>query len=180
MGGRQFTLRRTMVVIAAWGMMLAWVRSQGSFDNALFAVQHSSYTWGLCFAMGIAIARGFGPAVCGRRGRMAVSGLFVVVFLASAYLAWGRYRAIAMTMYVQRLPHRFPYPDGAINALERWFDARRPVPPGTLKLHGEYPRVGLVLGMLGLGFTSLNGLLLGVLSNRPEGTPQPIDDTSDM
>ena len=68
------------------------------------------------------------------------------------------------------LDRGFPYPDRAINALERWFDARRPVSPGSLKLHGEYPLVGFVLGMLVLGFCGFTGLLFGVLSNRPDRT----------
>jgi hypothetical protein len=75
-----------------------------------------------------------------------------------------------MYMYFSGLDHGFPYPDRAINALERWFNARRPVPPGYLKLHGEYPFVGFVLGILVLGFCGLTGLLFGVLSNRPDRT----------
>lgn len=31
----------------------------------------------------------------------------------------------------------FPYPDTFLIKLEEWFDARRPVPPGTIKIHGE-------------------------------------------
>jgi hypothetical protein len=50
-------------------------------------------------------------------------------------------------------------------AFEYRLDARGPVPPGSLNLHGEYPLVGFVLGGLVLGFSGLIRLLLGMLSN---------------
>ena len=38
----------------------------------------------------------------------------------------------------------------------------------TVKLHGEYPLVGLILGVLLLISMSASGLLLGTLLNRPK------------
>jgi hypothetical protein len=167
MGNRTFTLRTSMAVIAALCFMLTWVRSQGSLGYALIVVSHSIVAWGFCLAMAIAIARVFGPAVRGRTGRVTVWSLLALITSASIYVAWGHYR----TMYLDYfgLDHGFPYPDRAINALERWFDVRRPIAPGSLKLHGEYPLVGFVLGLFVLAFTSLAGLLLGVLLNQPQG-----------
>ncbi len=166
MGDRQFTLRTSMAVTAVLGCTLTWVRSQGSFGYALIVVSHSVVAWGLGFALAVATARAFGPAVRGRRVWLAVWSLLALVISASLYLAWGHHRA--MYLYGFGLEHGFPYPDPAINSLERWFDARRPVPPGSLKLHGEYPLVGFILGMLVLSLVSLAGLLVGVISNRPQ------------
>jgi hypothetical protein len=160
----QFTLRTSMVVIAALGLVLAWVRSQGSFGYAMIVASHSVVAWGLCLVTAIVIARVFGPTVRGRRGRLAVLGLLAIVLPASLYLAWGQYRTMHVFESRLELDRGFPYPDRAINGLARWFDARNPVTPGMIKLHGEYPAVGFILGMLALGFTSLSGLLLGMFS----------------
>jgi hypothetical protein len=153
-----------MAVIAVSALTLAWIRSQPSFGYALIVVSHSIVAWGLCLALAIVVARAFGPAVPARRVRVAVSGLLALALTASLYLAWAHHRA--MYLYVHGLDQGFPYPDRAINALERWFDARSPVAPGMFKVHGEYPLVGFVLGVLVLGFSGLTGLLFGVLSNR--------------
>jgi hypothetical protein len=161
---RKVTLRTSMAVIAASALTLAWVRSYDSLGYALVVVSHSIVAWGLCLALAIVVARAVGPAVRARRGRVAVSGLLALALTASLYLAWAHHRA--MYLYGDGLDQGFLYPDRTINALERWFDARRPVPPGMLKLHGEYPLVGFVLGVLALGFSGLTGLLFGVLSNR--------------
>jgi hypothetical protein len=156
-----------MAVIAAVGLLLAWVRSQGSFRYALIVASHSVVAWGLCLVTSIAVARVFSPSVRGRWGRLAVLGLLAIVLPVSLYLAWGQYRTTHVFESRLELDRGFPYPDRAINGLERWFNVRRPVARGVLKMHGEYPRVGFILGMLTLGFTGLTGFLLGVLSNRP-------------
>ena len=68
------------------------------------------------------------------------------------------------------LNERFPYPDPALIALDLWFEARHPLPPGSklYKMHGEWPRVTFVLGLACLALAALSGLLLGALSNRPQ------------
>src|SRR5262249_47573583 len=142
----------------------AWFRAQGSLGYALVVVSHSIIAWGLALVTALAMARRFGPIIRGTARRAAVSGLLAITLLASLYLAWGHHRA--MDEYIHGLDHGFPYPDPAINKLERWFDARHPLPPGGfIKLHGEYPRVGFVLGILVLVFMSASGWLIGVLSN---------------
>jgi hypothetical protein len=160
---RQFTLRTSMAVIAAVGLLLAWVRSQGSFRYALIVASHSVVAWGLCLVTPIAVARVFGPSARGRRGRVVALSLLAIVLPVSLYLAWGQYRTMHVFESGLELDRGFPYPDRAINGLARWFDARNPVTPGMIKLHGEYPAVGFILGMLALGFTCLTGFLLGVL-----------------
>jgi hypothetical protein len=154
-----------MAIVAAWGILLAWVRSQGSLGHALTVASHSIVAWGLVLITAFAIGQVFGPIVRRPGARAAVSGLLAVTLLASLYLVWAHHQA--MYEFVHGLDHGFPYPDPAINALLRWFDARHPVHPGSLKLHGEYPRVGFVLGILALVFMSVNGWLVGVLWNGP-------------
>jgi hypothetical protein len=166
MHDRRLTLRLLMAIVAAWGLALAWFRAQGSLSYALVVISHSIIAWGLALIAALAMARGFGPIILGAAKRATVSGLLAIILLASLYLAWGHHRA--MYEYIHGLDHGFPYPDRAINGLERWFDARHPLPPGGfIKLHGEYPRVGFVLGILVLVFMSASGWLIGVLSNRP-------------
>ena len=167
MDGRRFTIRAVMALIAGMALSLAWVRSQGSFLGALYVVSQSTVARGLCLVIAIAVTRAFGPAVGGRTMRGLVLAVLAVALTAALYLDWGRYRATSL--YIFGLNHDYPYPDRAINALERWFDARRPVPPGFFKYHGEYPSVGVVFGLLALAFTGLSGALCGVLSKRPAG-----------
>jgi hypothetical protein len=173
---RQFTLRKSMAVIAASGCALAWVRSLGSFEYALTICSHSMIAWGLCFGTSVAVARVLAPSVRGGIRRAMVWGVLAIVVVAALYLAWGHHRAMYMVAY--GLDHAFPYPDPAINALALWFDARRPAPPGLLKLHGEYRTVGFVLGMLTLIVASLTGLCVGVLSKRREGRTRKIGSPS--
>jgi len=174
---RRFTLRTLMAVIAAWGMLHAWIRWQGGLDGALTVVSHSVIAWALCLITAFAVARFFGPIVRGSAVRATVSGLLAVALLATLYLAWAHHRA--MYKFIFGLDQAFPYPDPAINSLERWFDARRPVHPGSFKLHGEYMTVGSVLGKLVLVGVSLSGFLVGALFNRPQGAPPEIGGTSE-
>jgi hypothetical protein len=157
-----------MAIVAAWGVLLAWIRWQGSLGGVLVVVSHSVIAWALCLIMAFAIARVFGPILRGSVVRGIVWGLLAVAILASLYLVWAHRRATYDFVY--GLDHGFPYPDPAIIALLQWFDARYPASPGSLKMHGEFPRVSFVLGMLVLVFMSVTGGLAGVLSNRPEGS----------
>jgi hypothetical protein len=163
---RRFNLRTWLAIVAAWGVLFAWTRSQGSPAYALIVVSHSIIAWAVCLGVTFAFARHFGPFVSGSFARAIGSGLFAAALLVSLYLVWGHDRA--MFLYHTGLDHHFPFPDPAINALERWFDARRPVSRGSLKLHGEYPMVGFVLGMLVIAGVSVSGFLLGVLSRPSE------------
>ena len=43
----------------------------------------------------------------------------------------------------QSWPRPWPYPDRWLSAVERWFDARNPASPDSIKLHGEFARPGL-------------------------------------
>jgi hypothetical protein len=132
--------------------------------GALIVVSHSIIAWSLGFTTAFAVARVFGSAVRGSMRRAMVSGLLVIILVTTLYLAWGHRRA--MYTFVIGLDHGFPYPDPAINALERWFDAGRPVSPGSVKLHGHYDLVGFILGMLVLVGASVSGFLCGALLNR--------------
>src|SRR4051794_29705341 len=124
MSNRRLTLRTSMALITAWGVLLAWVRSQGSLGYALVVASHSTVAWGLCFFTAFAVAWSYGPIVRSRSARVTVSTLLAIAAMASLYLAWGHERA--MYEYIRGLDHGLPYPDPAINALERWFDARYP------------------------------------------------------
>jgi hypothetical protein len=174
---RRLTLRLSMAMILAWGILLAWICSQGSVGYALVVVSHSIIAWGFCFVSAFVVPRIFGPIVRGRGGRALVSSCLTIAVLASLYVAWGYHRAIYDSL--GGLNQGLPYPDPAINALLRWFDARNPVHPGSLKVHGEFPRVTFVLGMLVLIGASLSGFLLGILCNQSKAEWQELRDSSE-
>ncbi len=166
----QFKLRTLLGTIIAIAVLLAWVRWQGSIDQALAVISRSSQASGICLLLAFLSARVSGPTI--RRGgaRGVVLGLLISSFLAATYLGWAHYRA---TYHADlRLDSGFPFPDAAINALERWFDARRPVAPGSLKLHGEFPTVVFILGMCALAFTTLIGIFAGLLLRPMESGTQ--------
>lgn len=165
MHDRRFTLRALMVTVAASGLALTWVRSQGSLSYALVVVSHSVIGWGLSLITALAVARRFGPVVDDTAIRVISSALLAFVLFALGYLVWAHHRT--MYEFAYGLDHGFPYPDPVINDLGKWFDARHPTPPGFLKLHWEYPRVGFVLGIAVLVLSSASGWLIGFLSGGP-------------
>jgi hypothetical protein len=152
-----------MVVVVAWGVFLGWVRLQGSWSYALVVASNSYIAWVLSFAAAFALAGALGPSIRSLSARTLVCVLLALALAAMLYLAWAHRRC---WYFVFGLDHGFPYPDPAINALERWFDARRPVSPGNLKLHGEYLTVASVLGTMVLILAGVAGGLSGLLSNR--------------
>jgi hypothetical protein len=175
MRDRRLTLRMSMTLILAWGILLAWVRSQRSLGHVLAAVSHSIIAWGLCFVSAFALAWVFGPIMRGRGGRATVSSVLTIAVLVSLYVAWAYHRA--MYDFVDGLNQGFPYPDPAIARLLRWFDARNPVRPGSLKVHGEFPRVTFVLGMLVLIGVSFAGFLLGINYKQPKSQWHELGDS---
>jgi hypothetical protein len=174
---RRLTLRTWMAVIVALGALFTWIRSQGSLYQALAVASHSIIAWGLSFFAAFALARWFGLAARTSGVRTTVSILRALSLAAALYLAWGHMRA---WFFIYGLDHGLPYPDRAINALERWFDARRPVPPGSVKLHSEYLTVAFILGLLVVLLAGGAGLLSGLLANRPDGpVREPTDRLED-
>ncbi len=153
-----------MTAIIAWGILLAWVRSQGSLGYALQVAASSVIGWGFSFFTAFAVVWKFGPSLRGIGGRRAASVLLAIMSAATLYLIWAHRRTLD---FIMGLDHGVPYPDPWIRRLERWFDARHPVTPGSLKMHGEFYRVAFVLGMLILIFAGATGFLLGLLWNRP-------------
>jgi hypothetical protein len=165
-----------MAVIVAWGVLLAWIRSQGSLVQALHVTVHSKIGWGICFFGTIAVSRTFGPVIRGPGGRAAISVLLSIASTACLYVIWAHYRTVYQPFKIG-LDHRFPHPDPAIVALLRWFQSRQPpLPPGTHRMHGAFPEVQFVLGILVLVSVCMTGFLLGLLWNRPEGEkPKPTE-----
>jgi hypothetical protein len=166
---RRLTLRTWMVLVVAWGVLLGWVRFQGSWSYALVAASYSFIAWALSFAAAFALARRLGPTIRGRAGRAVASVLLTVAWAVALDLAWAHLRS---RHFSDGLDRGLVYPDPGIIALERWIDARRPVPPGNLKLHGEFPTVAFALGMMVLILAGVVGWLSGLLSSRrdEEGT----------
>ncbi len=78
MRDRRLHLWNWLAIIAGWGVLLAWIRSQGSPWSALIVVQHSIIGWGLFLGMAFAIARRFGPIVRGSGARGDASGAYLL------------------------------------------------------------------------------------------------------
>jgi hypothetical protein len=158
-----------MAAIAAFGLLFAWVRWEGSWGYALIVASHSMIAWVLSFLAAFAFARWLGMAVRSSGARILVSTLRALVVVAALYLAWAHIRADDF-MHLQ--DRGVPHPDRAIIRLERWFDARRPVTPGSIKLHGEFPIVTFILGASVLVLSGGAGFLSGLLANRPSMGPK--------
>jgi hypothetical protein len=125
---------------------------------------HSTFGWAVGFITAMVIARQIGPSVRGPRLRRVVFALLMFFSLATLYTAWGHRRATFD--FVFGLDHGLPYPDSLIIAMMQWFDARHPAPPGSLKVHGEFPRVSFVMGMLVFVGMCFCGFLAGVVTKR--------------
>jgi hypothetical protein len=128
---------------------------------------HSYLGWGLIFLTGFVITRTFGPIVRRATSRMTLSVLLVIISTATLYVAWAHLRA---RYFIYGLEHEVPYPDRALNALERWFDAQHPVSPGMFKLHGGWPYVLNVLGPLVTVLAGATGMIAGLLSRRRDSS----------
>jgi hypothetical protein len=95
--------------------------------------------------------------------------LLVVGMVGTLYFAWAFHRASdAVLVSDLSWPRPAPYPDGWILALNHWFDLRHPAPPDSLKLHGEFPRVRLAIGiaLAGFVFWLAAGLRIGATLGR--------------
>jgi hypothetical protein len=87
--------------------------------------------------------------------------LFLASTLTFVLLYWCFLRCSGHTFVPdgQQWPRPFPYPDKALYALERIYDAKFPAPPRTIKIHGEFPSVQATLL-----FASMFPLIAGVFS----------------
>jgi hypothetical protein len=166
MRDRQFTLRSLMVTVVLFGALFAWIKAQDSPTYALVIVAHSRVAWGICLCATAVFSRVFGPNIRSRPGRVSVWTLLGMALCADLYFIWAQWRAWPGFPDTETI-RGFPFPDYAIIALARWFDVRNPAPPGTLKMHGELPRVAFIFGLVVVFFTSVFGFLLGVLLKRP-------------
>ena len=157
-------LKTLMAIVLASALLFAWVHERGSVVQALLQVVHSPWIWLMAFIGSLFLARATGWTIRGRLLRIWSSSVFTYFILITFYGYWAFHRSFYHSFW---LSETFPYPDPAINALERWFDARHPLrTPGSIKSHGEFPRVWLALASAILILATLDGLLLGFLSNR--------------
>jgi hypothetical protein len=67
----------------------------------------------------------------------------VVGLLCALYFGWAWYRVATWAISAQRA---WPYPDRSLIRLHDWLDEKNPPPPGSLKIHGEWDKVCLILG----------------------------------
>jgi len=157
-----------MAIVIASAFLFAWVRATGTIPligyawHALIDAPESPGSWGVALAGSYALTRAFGPTIRSRAARRLSWTLAAASLIVTAYLAWGMYRT---TYQLEWLGRGFPHPDPAIITLERWYDARNPLrTPGSLKLHGEFPRVRFAIGLATVVLLALDGLILGMLA----------------
>src|SRR5262245_59534603 len=95
--------------------------------------------------------------------------LFALGVAGSLYAAWALHRAGEPVLRREmNWPQPAPYPDGWIAALNGWYDARYPASPGSLKLHGERPRVRLTIkfAIVGCLLLSMVGVRMGAVQRH--------------
>jgi hypothetical protein len=163
---RRLTKRTLLTIVAYCGVLLAWARAQGPLFQPWAWAAHSCIAWGLCFAAAFGLARTFGPTVRGGGLRISIAILFALTMATALYAAWSHDRAWNIPTLNPDLG--FPFPDRPIIRFANWIDVRRPAAPGSLKLHGEFPAVAVILGTLVLVLLGAAGTLSGLLTNRPD------------
>lgn len=161
------TIGILMLVVAVCAGFLAWVDSLGPLlvMPAVLATQ-SILGWAVASVAGYGVACAAGWKIRSPGRRVDARLAFVLLAVVTAYLAWAFHRCESYSSLL--VDAKFPYPDQMINACERWVDARRPLPPQSrlIKIHGEYPLVTLILGILVLAHTAILGCLAGCLAGR--------------
>ena len=92
--------------------------------------------------------------------------------LCASYFAWSWHRLTVKVIVMDpSWPRPWPYPDGWLSAVERWFDARNPAGPNAIKIHGEFDRVRvLILSALA---TSLHVLAVATVRFLRRTRPSP-------
>ena len=92
--------------------------------------------------------------------------------LCASYFAWCWHRLTVKVIVMDpSWPRPWPYPDGWLSAVERWFDARNPAGPNAIKIHGEFDRVRvLILSALA---TSLHVLAVATVRFLRRTRPSP-------
>jgi hypothetical protein len=86
----------------------------------------------------------------------------VVLFACAGYCAWAWHRSdLWFIGHDPAWPHAFPYPDVCVRDLEAYWDRARPAPPGTIKMHGEFQRVQVAVGLASIACTGA-GILFSV------------------
>lgn len=72
--------------------------------------------------------------------------LLLASSLALVLLGFGWQRISSLEAFRDpKWPRPFPYPDRLLYRLERYYDAKYPAPPDSIKIHGEFPRVQFAL-----------------------------------
>jgi hypothetical protein len=99
--------------------------------------------------------------------------LMILGILGLLYFGWAQYRMGPSGMLDKKWPRPFPYPDTWLNALNNWYDARYPAPPGHIKLHGEIFRVRATLYIIllvcaAMVTTSIAPSTLRLIKNRKQ------------
>jgi hypothetical protein len=84
-----------------------------------------------------------------------------LLLVCAIYCAWASHRSeLWLIAHDPSWPRAFPYPDHGVRALERYWDGARPPLPGTIKLHGEFPRVQRAAGIVAIVCATAGGLFL--------------------
>lgn len=161
------TILALMILVATCGGLLAWIRSFAPFVvmPAVLATQ-TMVGWILALIVGWGLSQALGWHVQTPRRRADLVLALGLTLVLTSYLAWSFDRCEAFSSLLE--DRGFPYPDRWISACERWLDAARPLPAGSdsLKIHGEYPLITLVLGVIVFGGMATLGLMLGALVGR--------------
>jgi hypothetical protein len=142
-----------------------------SLDDLWQIALFSMAGWMIGLPTTFALVRLYGPTVRTRGGMVIVRASFILALPVSLLSMWCRYRATYGLVDLS-----FGLADRALIALERWYDARHPLKtPGTIKMHGEWPRVAFLMNSLANVFLAVTGFLLGLMlkpSALPRGGPR--------
>jgi hypothetical protein len=152
----RITVRALMAVVAGFALLLGFHRTRHTWGYLRHVAIASVGTWVPVLILLLILV----PRLRGRVPRRVVRILGLVSLAISFYLLWAFFLAMLARnggVLPDGWPRGFPFPDRPLEVLTERFDVLHPAPFGTIKLHGESPRVLDLVGRL----TILSAIVTG-------------------
>lgn len=160
---RQYTMRNLLGFISVLAVLfvllrLGWTNTSRRTYSVLVFVIPLLLAY-CCYSSTAYVTSLF---LCGRKTRVALLAILVLLVAATGYVLWARYRiSSASFAFDPKYPRGLPFPDEFIEAYHIPLDLANPAPPGFFKLHAEYPRLQRHLDVLSLLCVAITASVAG-------------------
>jgi hypothetical protein len=166
----QFSLSTLLLFSLAFALLMQYRQPLFKLFEALYESGFDDWSaWLVAFFAGFVVGSLIARVIAPRPVRnvvIALSWIFLIVAsVSTCYLLWSRHRWLNINSHFASNNLRpLPFPDFLLLGYHDWLDARRPAPPGSIKIHGEFYTVLLTLDLLVIAFFGLLGALLGIVA----------------